>query len=70
MKSVSDVLLASSFGEELMDLGTKFEPSEDDTLLEVLKCAKSIFEQKSCILMDFWLLENTSILGFGNKNQL
>ena len=45
MKSVSDVLLASIFDEKLMDCGAKLELSEDDTFLEVLKCAKWIFEQ-------------------------
>ena len=47
MKSVSDVLLASIFGQQFMDFGTKLGPIEDDTLLEVLKCAKSFFEQQS-----------------------
>ena len=44
-KSVLDVLLGSKLGPTFMDFGTKFEPNEDDTLVEVLKCAKSIFEQ-------------------------
>ena len=41
------MLLESIFGPKFIDVGTKFEPIEDDTLLEVLKCAKSIFEQQS-----------------------
>ena len=40
-------LWGSKFGQKLGAVGTKYEPSEDDTLLEVLKCAKSIFEQQS-----------------------
>ena len=47
MKSVSDVLLGSKFALKMVSFGTKFEPSEDDTLLEVRKCATSIFEQQS-----------------------
>ena len=47
MKSVSGVLLGSKFDSKLMDFGTNFEPNEDDTLVEVLKWAKSIFEQQS-----------------------
>ena len=30
-----------------MDFGTKFEPDEDDALVEGLNFAKSIFEQQS-----------------------
>ena len=47
MKSVSDVFWGPKLGQKMIDFGTKFEPSEDDTLLYVLKCAKSIFEQQS-----------------------
>ena len=32
MKSVSDVFLGSIFNGNLMEFGTDFEPSEDDTL--------------------------------------
>ena len=46
-KSVADVLLGPKFALKIMDFGSKFEPSEDDTLLEVRKCATSIFEQQS-----------------------
>ena len=69
MKSVSDVLLVSICVEMLMDFGTKFEPSEDDTLLEILKCATPILDISPCILMHFSLPERTSILGCGSKNQ-
>ena len=47
MKYVSDVLVTSIFDSKCIDFGTKFEPGEDDTLLKVLKCAKSIFERQS-----------------------
>ena len=30
-----------------LDIGINFKPGEHDVLLEVLKCAKSIFEQQS-----------------------
>ena len=46
-RSVLDVLLGSKLGSKLMDFGTKFEPNEDDTLVEGLKRGKSIFEQQS-----------------------
>ena len=46
-KSVLDALLGSKLGAKFMDFGTKFEPNEDDMLQEVLKSAKSIFEQQS-----------------------
>ena len=47
MKSVSDVFLGSKFCQKLVDFGTKFEPSEDDTWVWFLKCAKFIFERQS-----------------------
>ena len=47
MKLVSDVFWGLKLDQKLIDFGTKFEPGEDDTLLYVLKCAKSIFEQQS-----------------------
>ena len=46
MKSVSDVFWGSNFNQNLMDFDPKCESHEDDTLPEVLKCAKSIFEQQ------------------------
>ena len=55
MKSVSDVLLASIFDEKLMDCGAKLELSEDDTFLEVLKCAKWIFEQHFMYFNGFYV---------------
>ena len=55
MKSVSDVLLASIFDEKLMDCGAKLELSEDDTFLEVLKCAKLIFEQHFMYFNGFYV---------------
>ena len=70
MKAVPVVVLGPKFGPKLMDFGTKFKPNEDDTLVEVLKCAKSIFERQSMHFADFSLLENTSILSFGCTNQL
>ena len=47
MKSVSDVFWGLKLGQKIIDFGTKFELSEDDTLLYVLKRAKSICEQQS-----------------------
>ena len=37
-----------------MNLGTKSRPTKDDTLLQVLKSAKSIFEQQSMRFQGFW----------------
>ena len=54
MKSVSDVFFGSKFCQKLVDFGTKFEPSADDTLLEVLKCVKSIFEKHSMHFDGIW----------------
>ena len=47
MESVADIFLGSKFGSKLMDFGTKFKPNEDATLVESLKCGKSIFAQQS-----------------------
>ena len=47
MKLASGMFFASNWDGKLMDFDTKFEPSQDDTLAEVSKCAKSIFEQQS-----------------------
>ena len=47
MKLASEVFFVSNWDGKLMDFDTKFEPSQDDTLAEVSKCAKSIFEQQS-----------------------
>ena len=47
MKLASEVFFVSNWDGKLMDFGIKFEPSQDDTLAEVVKCAKSIFEQQS-----------------------
>ena len=47
MKLVSDVFWGLKLDQKLIDLGTKCEQGEDDTLLYVLRCAKSIFEQQS-----------------------
>ena len=46
-RSDSDVLLGAKFHLKMVDFGTQFEPSEDETLLEGRKCATSIFEQQS-----------------------
>ena len=45
-----------------MDFGTKFEPDEDDALVEGLNFAKSIFEQQSMHFYRFFGL--SSIRGF------
>ena len=47
MNSVSDTFWASTFSQKLIDFCTYFEPAEFALLLEVLKCAKWIFEQQS-----------------------
>ena len=54
MKSVSDVFLGSKLGRKFVDFGTELEPSEDDTLLEILKCVQSIFEQQSMHFDGIW----------------
>ena len=54
MKSVSIVFLGLKLGQTIVDFGTKFEPSEDDTLLEILKCVQSIFEQQSMHFDGIW----------------
>ena len=47
MKQLPICFHGSNWDGKLMDFDTKFEPSQDDTLAEVVKCAKSIFEQQS-----------------------
>ena len=54
MKLASEVFFVSNWDGKLMDFDTKFEPSQDDTLAEVVKCAKSIFEQQSECFQGFW----------------
>ena len=47
MKLASEVFFGSNWDGKLMDFGSKFEPSQDDSLAKVVRCAKSIFEQHS-----------------------
>ena len=68
MKSVSDAFLGSNFNQNLMDFDPKYESREDDTLPEVLKCAKSIFEQPSICFEGFSAPSSNGIIGFANKN--
>ena len=51
-----------------MDFGTKFEPNEDDMLQEVLKSAKSMFEQQSMHFDGFQIGRKYVNLWFGKQN--
>ena len=54
MELASEVFFVSNWDGKLMDFDSKFEPSQDDTWAEVVKCAKSIFEQQSECFLGFW----------------
>ena len=66
--SHSGALLASDLTKKITIFESKFEPSDDDNLLEVLRCTKSFFEQQSMHFDGFQIGRKYVNLWFGKQN--